>query len=211
MAVGDAEEKQRGWNLGAMLCSAMAAGWLVSVLHEGRVRFAWDLTGTDLVTALMAGAGLILTAVGIFVAILAFFGWGTIRRDSLAVASKQAKRELIRFTASDDFGRQVQASFSKFTNSEKFGNMIESSVIDFTASSEFDEMISKNLSEYTASKAFEQKIEDLALSFLEKNWGRPELTALLNESALKRQGMTEFDADAVDEGWAELESDDDDD
>lgn len=110
MAVGEAGEKQRAWNVLLLLIAAVFGAFTVSIFHEARVRFAWDMKSTDLVTILLAGAALILTSVGIFVAILAFWGWSNIRRDSIAASRREAVRCVDKYTASPDFDQKVEAA-----------------------------------------------------------------------------------------------------
>ncbi len=114
MAVGDPEEKQRGWNLHALFTCALAAAYFVSIFHEARIRFAWDLPATDVVTLLLAGAGLTLTAVGIFVAILAFWGWRNIKRDSIAAARLAAQRAVQDYLVSPAAARTIDRSVVAF-------------------------------------------------------------------------------------------------
>lgn len=114
MAVGDGEEKQRGWNLFALFACALAAAFVVSVFHEAKIRFAWDLPATDVVTLLLAGAGIILTAVGIFVAILALWGWRSIKKDSIAAARLAAQKAFSDYLESPAAARTIDRSVVAF-------------------------------------------------------------------------------------------------
>lgn len=110
-------EKRRGWNIAAMFLSAMAGAYVVSILHEGRLRFFWDMKSTDWTAVVLACSALILTAVGIFVAILALWGWGTIKRDSVAAARREAKRCVETYLASPEaqtlINREVEQWFNR--------------------------------------------------------------------------------------------------
>lgn len=114
MAVGDPEEGKRGFSVAAMFACTLGSALVVSVLHEAKVRFAWDLPATDVVTLLLAGAGLTLTGVGIFVAILAFFGWRNIKKDSVSAALKVADRAVASYLASPEAARTIDRSVVQF-------------------------------------------------------------------------------------------------
>lgn len=97
-----------------MLCCAIGGALVVSVMHEARLRFAFDLKASDLVTLLLAGAGLILTAVGIFVAILAFWGWSSIRNESVSASRAEASTITNTYLNSDEFNARLEAQITNF-------------------------------------------------------------------------------------------------
>lgn len=114
MAIGESEERHRGFSVFAMFACALGSALAVSVLHEAKVRFAWDLPATDVVTLLLAGAGLTLTAVGIFVAILALWGWRSIKKDSVIAARKAAERAVMDYLESPAAARTIDRSVVQF-------------------------------------------------------------------------------------------------
>lgn len=113
---GSNEERRRGWNLTALFLSALAGAFVMSFLHEGRLRFFWDMKSTDWTAVVLACSALILTAVGIFVAILALWGWGTIKRDSITSARKEAKRCVDGYLASAQAEAQINAAVELWFN-----------------------------------------------------------------------------------------------
>ena len=96
--------------------SALAGAFAVSLLHEARFRFFWDMKSTDWTAVVLACSALILTAVGIFVAILALWGWGTIKRDSVASARKEAKRCVDSYLSSADAEQRINAAVEQWFN-----------------------------------------------------------------------------------------------
>lgn len=113
---GSTEERQRGWNIAALFVSAVVGAFAVSFLHEGRLRFFWDMKSTEWTAVVLACSALILTAVGIFVAILALWGWGTIKRDSIAAARREAKRCVDGYLASPEAEARISAAVELWFN-----------------------------------------------------------------------------------------------
>lgn len=110
------EERQRGWNITALFVSAVFGAFVVSLLHESRFRFFWDMKSTDWTAVVLACSALILTAVGIFVAILALWGWGTIKRDSVAAARREAKRCVDIYLSSAEAEERIYAAVEQWFN-----------------------------------------------------------------------------------------------
>lgn len=109
-----ASETGRRWNVFALLSCAIVAALLVSILHEGRIRLVWDMKSSDAMAVLLGGAALILTGVGIFVAILTFWGWHSIRKDAVAAAKREAKACVDAYVASDRVVRSIDQSVLSF-------------------------------------------------------------------------------------------------
>ncbi|MFC5344866.1 hypothetical protein ACETK8_02545 [Brevundimonas staleyi] len=109
-------ERQRGWNMAALFISAAAGAYVVSLLHEGRFRLFWDMKATDWTAVVLACSALILTAVGIFVAILALWGWSTIKRDSVAAARREAKRCVDAYLVSPEAEATINRAVEQWFN-----------------------------------------------------------------------------------------------
>jgi len=115
--MGDLEgEKRRGWNIASLFLSAIAGAYVVSILHEGRLRIFWDMKTTDWTAVMLACSALILTAVGIFVAILALWGWTSIKRDSVAAARREAKRCVDAYLASPEAEIRINRAVEQWFN-----------------------------------------------------------------------------------------------
>jgi len=108
--------RQRGWNIAALVASALSGSYVVSLMHEGRFRIFWDMKSSDWTAIVLACSALILTAVGIFVAILALWGWGTIKRDSLTAARKEAKRCVDAYLGSPEAEKRINQAVEHWFN-----------------------------------------------------------------------------------------------
>lgn len=109
-------QRQRGWNIAALIASAVGGAYVVSLFHEGRFRIFWDMKSSDWTAIVMACSALIMTAVGIFVAILALWGWNTIKRDSIAASRKEAKRCVDAYLSSPDAERKINQAVEHWFN-----------------------------------------------------------------------------------------------